>query len=146
MGYTENPTKSSQKFAKKKLADQSGNRAQEELDEKLWPKLKNNIDSVLSCKYKGLQTTIFNMFRRGRSGNDANADTLNLRITIQNKLSSFCKTLAAKYDSRIQDNLTHSSNQLIKTMGNCLDLDEMMEKALRTLSSTHEDRRIWRNY
>ena len=55
---------------------------------------------------------------------------MNLLITIQNKLSSFCKTLAAKYDSRIQDNLTHSSNQLIKTMGNCLDLDEMMEKGI----------------
>ena len=114
------------------LADEVGNPIEGELDGELWPSLKNHLDSVLSGTYKGLQTSVFMMFRRGRSADDINTSSLRLRVTIQNKLSRFCKTLVTKFNERLKNHNhdDHSSTQLIGTMSKCLDINEMLEKGI----------------
>ena len=86
------------------------------------------MKSVLECDYKGLETTIFNAVRSGRSSDDRNSTALNVRISVQNKLSSFCRVLASKYHGRIKDMSTHTSYTLIQLMSQCLDMDKIIEK------------------
>ena len=120
--------KNLQKRSEIKLADEDGNCPQDELDGKLWPALKKNMESVISCQYKGLASTIFSVVRRGRSSDDLNFSTLSLRTTVQNKLSSFCRVLASKFDVRVKDRSTHTATDLIESMSKCLDINEIIEK------------------
>ena len=92
------------------------------IDQDLWPALKKNAANT-----KWLNTTIFSLLRRGRSSDDISS-TLNLRTTIQNKLSSFCKTLATKLNDRIQENKYHTSTKLFELMSTCLDIKALIRE------------------
>ena len=52
------------------------------LDEKLWPNLGTNLENILNGTYKGLKTTVFEMFRRGRSADDIRSSSLRLLTTV----------------------------------------------------------------
>ena len=109
------------------LIDEHGASTVQNIDKKIWPALRQNAEKVLSCKYKGLNTTIFSMLRRGRSSEEINVGSLNLQITVQNKLSSFCKTLAKKFRSRIQENQYHESAKMFQLMSTCLDVSALIK-------------------
>ena len=110
-----------------KLSDENGDSTLDQIDKDLWPALGKNAANVISCKYKGLNTTIFSFLRRKRSSDDISS-TLNLRTTIQNKLSSFYKTLATKLNDRIQENKYHTSTKLFELMSTCLDIKALIRE------------------
>ena len=53
------------------------------IDEKLWLSLSGDIDKVLRGEYRGQDTTVFQVFRGGRSGDDASVFSKQSRIVFQ---------------------------------------------------------------
>ena len=90
--------------------------------------LSRDIDNILKGEYKGQNTTVFNMFRRGRSGDDIRQSSVRLLITVQNHLGSLCKAIANKFSERLGKEKDHKSARLIKTMGDCLDIRKIIAK------------------
>ena len=77
-----NLVQSLQERSKIKLSEEDEESRVDILDEKLWPVLKKNIKDVITCKYKGLDKTIFSSLRRRRSSDDVNTNSLSLLTTI----------------------------------------------------------------
>ena len=100
------------------------------LDEKLWPNLGTNLENILNGTYKGLKTTVFEMFRRGRSADDIRSSSLRLLTTVQNKISSISRVLAEKLESRLTNEKNHKSTKMIKMMGKCFDIGNIIEKGI----------------
>ena len=110
------------------LTDLTGERFEGNFDKDLWIKLNEDVEKVLSGEYKGQDTQVFQVFRRGRSSDDIRQSSLSLLKTVQNRLSSICKAIAGSLETRLENEDTHGSTQLIKSMGQCLDIQEMLEK------------------
>ena len=70
------------------------------------------------------------MFRRGRSGDDIQLSSLSLLKTVQNRLSSLCRNIAAKLEERLAVEKDHPSSELIRLMGNCLNVKEILDKGV----------------
>ena len=109
------------------LTDEAGDIFEAKFDKDLWVKLAADIENVLSGDYKGQDTQVFQAFRRGRSSSDIRKASHSLLITVQNRLSSLCNTIANSLEERLENEETHSSSELINKMGNCLDIEEMLE-------------------
>ena len=62
-----------------KLTEENGECTIDRLNMTLWPALKKNSEDVISCKYKGPNTTIFSLLRKGRASDDINTSTLTLQ-------------------------------------------------------------------
>ena len=86
-----------------------------------------NVEKVLSGEYKGQEKTEIN-FRRGRSADDLNQSSASFSLlTVQKYLSSFCRTLACKLEERLGNEKDHKSTELIKYMGKCLSIKDLLE-------------------
>ena len=109
------------------LTDEAGDTFEANFDKDLWVKLASDIENVLSGDYKGQDTQVFQAFRRGRSSSDIRKASHSLLITVQNRLSSLCNTIASTLEERLKNEDTHSSSNLINKMGKCLDIEEMLE-------------------
>ena len=79
-------------------------------------------------EYKGQKTTEFQQFRRGRSADDVEQSRLRVLHSVQNRLTSFCSSVACKLKDRLSIEKDHRSAELIKTMGDCLDIRKIIEK------------------
>ena len=99
-----------------------------ELDKNYWPTLSKDLDNILRGDYKGQDTTVFSMFRRGRSGDDIKQGSMRVLATVQNRLGSLCRSIADMFNERLGKEKDHKSATLIKTMGECLDIKEIIEK------------------
>ena len=111
-----------------KLTDDEGTVFDSEFNKNLWPVLSRDIDNILKGEYKGQNTTVFNMFRRGRSGDDIKQSSIRVLITVQNHLGSLCRAIANKFTERLGKEKDHKSAKLIKTMGDCLNIRKIIEK------------------
>ena len=100
------------------------------LDENLWPSLSQDIKNILRGEYRGQDTTVFQMFRRGRSGDDIQSSSLSILKTVENRLSSLCKSLASKLESRLAKEKDHQSSAIIAMMGKCFDINTILEKGM----------------
>ena len=119
-----------------KLVNADGTRPQDELDRQFWLALRKF--SVISSQYIGIQTTLFNMLWRGRSGDDRN--DMNLLITFQNKL------LAFKFNDWIRNQGNHTLTSLIKSISNCLGIGEIIVKGNDDGCRIPADKEMWNNY
>ena len=124
-----------------KLTDEAGQEFEKRFDQKLWPSLDKVGEKVLSGEYKGQDTTVFQLFRRGRSADDIKKSSLSLLTTVQNRLSSRCNSIASKLEARLGNEKDHKSTELIKTMGRCLNIETIIEKgtADETFNNTGEE-------
>ena len=113
-----------------KLTNAAGDIIEKDLDKKLWPALEKNVENVLKGEYKGQETTVFQQFRRGRSADDIKQSSIRVLLTVQNRLGSLCKAIASKFEERIGREKDHKSAEIIKTMGECLNISEIIEKGL----------------
>ena len=104
------------------MTNVNGDVLEKQLDKKLWAALDMNVEKILSGEYKGQQTTVFQMFRRGRSADDIRQSSLSLLLTIQNRLSSLCRNIVDNLDKRPKNVKDHKSTDIIKTMGKCLNV------------------------
>ena len=118
----ENVIKDLRKMSEIKMTNEKGNDLEKQFDKKLWTALDMNIEKILRGEYKGQETTVFQMFRRGRSADDIRQSSLSLLLTIQNRLSSFCRIVANNLEERLNNVKDHKSTNLIKTMGKCLNV------------------------
>ena len=117
-------------IAEVKMTDQSGEEFDNQLDPKLWTALEKDVEKVLRGEYKGQDTAVFQVFRRGRSGDDIQLSSLSLLKTVQNRLSSLCRNIASKLEERLAVEKDHPSSELIRLMGNCLDVKEILDKGV----------------
>ena len=111
-----------------KLTNDTGDVFEGSYDKELWANLDEHVLKVLSGEYKGQETEVFQAFRRGRSADDMRRSSLSLLITVQNRLSSLCNAIASNLEERIETVKTHTSTELITTMGECFDIGDMLEK------------------
>ena len=100
------------------------------IDEKLWPSLSKDIDNILRGEYRGQDTTVFQVFRRGRSGDDIKSSSLSLLKTVENRLSSLCNNLALKLETRLAVEKDHQSSEIIRLMGKCLDIQKILDNGM----------------
>ena len=123
----ENVIKDLRKMSEIKMTNEKGNDLEKQFDKKLWTALDMNIEKILRGEYKGQETTVFQMFRRGRSADDIRQSSLSLLLTIQNRLSSFCRIVANNLEERLNNVKDHKSTNLIKTMGKCLNVRDILK-------------------
>ena len=123
----ENVIKDLREMAEIKMTNEKGNDLEKQFDKKLWTALDMNIEKILRGEYKGQETTVFQMFRRGRSADDIRQSSLSLLLTIQNRLSSFCRIVANNLEERLNNVKDHKSTNLIKTMGKCLNVRDILK-------------------
>ena len=83
-----------------RLTNEGGETFEDSFNKDLWPALGLNVEKVLKGEYKGQETTVFQMFRRGRSSDSIKKDSLSLLITVQNRLSSLCNEIASKLEKK----------------------------------------------
>ena len=120
--------KNLRKMAEIKLTNESGDVFEDNFDKELWLELGMKVEKILSGDYKGQDTTVFQVFRRGRSAEDIRKSSLSLLITVQNRLASLCNAIATKFEERLENEKDHQSTDLIRSMGECLDLTDIIEK------------------
>ena len=120
--------KNLRKMAEIKLTNESGDVLEDNFDKELWLELGMKVEKILSGDYKGQDTTVFQVFRRGRSAEDIRKSSLSLLITVQNRLASLCNAIATKFEERLENEKDHQSTDLIRSMGECLDLTDIIEK------------------
>ena len=113
-----------QRMSKLKLTLDEQTGEFEEIDESLWPKLGQELDSVLEGRYVSVQTVLEVAPRRGRSASDISANQ-SLLQTVENRLTSLCTHLASVLQSRLEDTPTPS---IIPIMSKCLDLEDIVSK------------------
>ena len=123
----ENVIKDLRKMSEIKMTNEKGNDLEKQFDKKLWTALDMNIEKILRGEYKGQETTVFQMFRRGRSADDIRQSSLSLLLTIQNRLSSFCRIVANNLEERLNNVKDHKSTNLIKMMGKCLNVRDILK-------------------
>ena len=123
----ENVIKDLRKMSEIKMTNEKGNDLEKQFDKKLWTALDMNIEKILRGEYKGQETTVFQMFRRGRSADDIRQSSLSLLLTIQNQLSSFCRIVANNLEERLNNVKDYKSTNLIKTMGKCLNVTDILK-------------------
>ena len=58
------------KMGKLKLTDEDGDIFEKRFDEKLFANLDKDADKIRIGEYRGQDTTVFQVFRRGRSADD----------------------------------------------------------------------------
>ena len=114
-----------------KLTNEAGETFENNFDRELWHDLGLNVEKVLRGEYKGQDTTVFQMFQRGRSGEAIKEGSLSLLISVQNRLSSLCNGLASKLEKRLSVEKDHPSVNLIRHMADCLDIMEIIKKGDR---------------
>ena len=80
---------------------------------------------VVSIKVSSLQSC--KCLEGGRSADDIRQISLSLLQTIQNRLSSLCRNIADNLDKRLKNVKDHKSTDIIKTMGKCLNVRDILK-------------------
>ena len=115
-------------MAEIKLTNDAGDTFEEGFNKELWSELSVNVEKILKGEYRGQETEVFQMFRRGRSSDSIKQSGLSLLISVQNRLSSLCNEIAAKFEKRLSVEKDHPSVELIRVMSKCLNILEIIEK------------------
>ena len=110
-----------------KLTNDTGETFEDKFDKELWIELGLNVEKVLKGEYRGQDTTVFQMFRRGRSADAIKQSSLSLLTTVQNRLSSLCSDIASKFEERLNVEKDHQSTELIRSMGKCLNIQDIIK-------------------
>ena len=108
--------KNLRKMAEIKLTNESGDVFEDNFDKELWLELGMKVEKILSGDYKGQDTTVFQVFRRGRSAEDIRKSSLSLLITVQNRLASLCNAIATKFEESLGNEKDHQSADLIRSI------------------------------
>ena len=95
-----------------------------EIDQTLWPKLGEMVDSVIDGSYVKAQTATDAGRRMGRSAKDLSA-SLDVLKTVENRVTNLCKDLIKHLKRRLKDNPTP---EVIVECGNCLDMEDIIDK------------------
>ena len=96
-----------------KLIDDESDRPvfDQELDKNQWPALSKDLDNIMRGEYKGQETTVFEVFRRGRSGDDIMQSSLRVLTTVQNRLGSLSRAIADIFIERLGREKDHKSSK-----------------------------------
>ena len=126
LGIQESLISNLRTMADLKITDESGKEFENKLNEKLWPALNKDVENILRGEYKGQDTTVFQMYRRGRSGDDIKLSSLSVLKTVENRLSSLARIIASKLESRLAVEKDHQSSEIISLMGKCLNVEKII--------------------
>ena len=113
-----------------KITDESGKDFENKLNEKLWLALDKDVENILRGEYKGKDTNVFQIYRRGRSGDDIKLSSLSVLKTVENRLSSLARIIASKLESRLAVEKDHQSSEIISLMGKCLNIEKIIKKSM----------------
>ena len=130
------------KMADMRLTDEAGEVFEANFDKDLWVKLVADIENVLSGEYKGQDTQVFQVFRRGRTSDDIRKASNSLLVTVQNRLSSLCSAIAKSLEERLENEETHCSTKLIDKMGECLDISKMLDNSIEDVDGSETERSL----
>ena len=95
-----------------------------EIDQRLWLRLGEKVNYVMDENYVAAQTVLDVGKRRGRSGTDI-PSTLNVRMTVQNRITSLYRILFRHLERRLEESPTLT---IIVECGKCMDMEEILEK------------------
>ena len=96
-----------------------------EIDKSVWQSLGARIQDIMDDKYISAQAPLFPAdVRRGRSSGDI-SNCQSVLTTVENRLTSLTKKLRVSLLERVSNNPTP---KVIKMMGKCLDLGDILEK------------------
>ena len=94
-----------------KLIDDEGTVFDQELDKNQWPALSKDLNNIMRGEYKGQETTVFEVFRRGRSGDDIMQSSMRVLTTVQNRLGSLSRAIADMFIERLGREKDHKSSK-----------------------------------
>ena len=111
----------------------------EEIDQSVWESIGDKIDDIMDDKYVSAQTVLAAPgARKGRSAKDI-PFSQSVLITVENRLTSLVRNLKTKLKERLDNNPTPD---VIKEMGRCLDLEDILEEKETVVMKENRDRSL----